>query len=141
MSLENNSVNENSLDSTQDKCDLNKLFDLCKRSAKLDGWVAKTGMSGYCKELSVEVKEILDALEKKDYENLKEELGDAFMDLFEACILAESEGFFSVKDVFQSAISKIERRRPYIYGDKKISPEDSVKHWLIAKEKEKKSKK
>ena len=116
---------------------LKRLFELCEKSVEFDGWVKKTGMVGYCKEIINESKEISEALENKDYDNLKEELGDVLMDLFEACLLAEHEGHFSTSDVFSSAISKIERRRPYLEKNKKVTPEESVEYWLIAKEKEK----
>ena len=119
------------------KSKISELLELCKKSAEFDGWVRKTGMKGYCKELKKETDEVINALESNDIDNLKEELGDVFMDLFEICILAEEESVFSFIDVLESAVMKIKRRRPYILENKKVSDKESVDYWYKAKDLEK----
>ncbi|MFP4118015.1 MAG: MazG nucleotide pyrophosphohydrolase domain-containing protein [Candidatus Woesearchaeota archaeon] len=116
------------------------LLEYCKKSIELDEWVRDNGFNGYCKEISKEAHEVNEAADKEDYANLREELGDVLMDLLMASLLAEEEGHFSSDDVISSALSKIERRRPYILEDRKVSKTESVNLWLDAKEKEKKNK-
>ena len=122
------------------KDSLAELYDISKLSVELDGWMTSNGYKKYCSEISKEAQEIIGALENEDTDNLKEELGDVFMDLMAACLLAEKEGKFSSKEVVEGAISKIRRRRPYLEKGQKVTEEESVKIWMEAKEKEKKRK-
>ena len=117
--------------------DIIKLLSLCGKSIELDEWVRDNGFRGYCDEISKESHEVSQAIDSDDMENLKEELGDVLMDLFMASLLAEDEGHFSADDVVASALKKIERRRPYLLENRKVSKEESVRLWMDAKRKEK----
>ncbi len=116
---------------------LSELYDICNKSIELDGWMKDTGFKNYCKEVSKEAEEVQKALDNEDMDNLKEELGDVLMDLMNACILAEKEGVFDSREVVESVVSKIRRRRPYLEEGRKVSKEESVRLWLEAKRKEK----
>ena len=61
-----------------------------------------------------ETYELLDALDREDYDSLEGELGDF---LFEAVFLAqicEEDGRFSIADSVQSIIAKLVRRHPHV---------------------------
>lgn len=62
-----------------------------------------------------ETYELLDALDREDYDDLKSELGDF---LFEAVFLAricEEEGRFSIADSLQAIADKLIRRHPHVF--------------------------
>ena len=46
-----------------------------------------------------EVYEVVDAIENRDFNNLKEELGDLLFQIIFYCNLADEKNFFSLNDV------------------------------------------
>ena len=115
---------------------------LIDKSTDRDPWVRDTNIEGYCYNIDLEVKELLEAMKAKDYEHVKEELGDVLMDWAHACKLAEEQGLFTLKDVLLSINEKMKRRRPYLLEAEKreISKEESVRIWKEVKKKEKEEK-
>ena len=88
-----------------------------------------------------EATEALEAIEKKDWNNLKEELGDTLFNILFLCQLAEEEGLFTVRDVLEYNHQKMVGRHPHVFGDVKAStPEEALAAFLKAKEEEKKKK-
>ena len=101
-------------------------------------WVKELTLDRQKKELESEVKEVIEAIDKKDYDNLKEELGDVLWDTLLLACLAEREGLFSVKEVLAELNEKIARRKPWLAEGKEVSLEEAKEHWFKAKEEEKK---
>ena len=68
-----------------------------------------------------EAYEAVDAIQKRDDVNLREELGDVMMQVVFHSLLAESEGHFTFKDVVNEECEKMIRRHPHIFagGDAK----------------------
>lgn len=92
------------------------------------------------KELLSEAQEVAEAIDKKDYENLREELGDLLFDLLSIALIAEENKLFGAKRMLDDAAGKLIRRHPHVFGDKKAStPEEAKLLWLEEKEKEKRS--
>src|SRR5918995_6934475 len=85
-----------------------------------------------------ETYELLDALDRDDYQALEHELGDF---LFEAVFLAqicEEEGRFSIADSIKSIADKLIRRHPHVFtpegrplaeADETITAEGMVQKW------------
>ena len=84
-----------------------------------------------------EAEEVIQAIENKDNENLKEELGDILHNWAHIVQLAEEQNLFKIKDVLNDAIGKINRIKPYLKTGEKISLKQARKIWLIEKKKEK----
>lgn len=86
-----------------------------------------------------ETYELLDALDRGDYDALQHELGDF---LFEAVFLAqicEEEGRFSIADSITSIADKLIRRHPHIFGDtNNLTPQEVKQQWEEIKAKERK---
>ena len=59
-----------------------------------------------------EVYEVIDAIDKDDMVNLKEELGDVLLQIVFHARLAEKEGFFTMQDVVDGINEKMIRRHP-----------------------------
>ncbi|MBL7100921.1 MAG: nucleotide pyrophosphohydrolase [Nanoarchaeota archaeon] len=85
-----------------------------------------------------EAKEVVEAVEKEDYKNLEEELGDLLHNILFISNIAEEKGLFTMKDVLESIKAKLIRRHPHVFGDEKaLTPEDSLRLWKKVKEAEK----
>lgn len=86
-----------------------------------------------------ETYELLDALDRHDYDALRHELGDF---LFEAVFLAQicaEEGRFTIADSIQSIADKLIRRHPHIFdpdGKASLTPKQVKQQWEEIKAKE-----
>lgn len=82
--------------------------------------------------------EVIEAIDKKDDENLCEELGDLLLQVVMHAQIASEEDRFTMDDVIQGVSEKMIRRHPHVFGDKKVSsPEESLKLWKEIKKSEK----
>ena len=87
-----------------------------------------------------ETHELLDAIEKGDTENLKEELGDLLFNIVFHARIAEEKGQFDFDDVAQGIADKMRRRHPHVFGelrDAQLSDEALAKLWRDVKQQEK----
>ena len=116
-----------------------ELIGLSRAATECDPWVRQAGMTGYCRELKGEVDEVLQAIENGDVENLKEELGDLFLDLSRLCALAEEKGHFNIEDILAGVVEKVKRRQPFLLENRRVSIEEALKYWNAAKAVEKAS--
>jgi XTP/dITP diphosphohydrolase len=66
-----------------------------------------------------ESKEVLDAFEKNDTENLKEELGDLLLQIVLQSKIAEENKLFSFDEVIDTLCEKLIRRHPYVFDEKR----------------------
>ena len=114
-----------------------ELIELSRAATECDPWVRQAGMTGYCRELKGEVDEVLQAIENGDVENLKEELGDLFLDLSRLCALAEEKGHFNIEDILAGVVEKVKRRQPFLLESRRVSVEEALKYWNAAKAVEK----
>ena len=64
-----------------------------------------------------EVYEVFDAIERRDFDHLAEELGDLLLQVLFYAEMAANEGFFSVSDVLEGLNRKLIRRHPHVFGD------------------------
>ena len=89
--------------------------------------------------LTNEAQEVVDAIDKQDYENLCEELGDVLLQVLLNSQIAKEKGLFTFEDVVQTLAEKLIRRHPHVFGDEKrpTTPEESLALWKKVKEKEK----
>jgi len=88
-----------------------------------------------------EAYEVADAIERGDYEDVCEELGDVLLQVvFQAQIAAE-EGRFDFDDVATVICEKLIRRHPHVFSDGPArTPEEIEKVWDAIKAEEKASK-
>ena len=124
---------------------MKKLFDdLVETFAILRGpngcpWDKKQTHESLIKNMREESEELVAAIEQKDVENMKEELGDVLLQVLLHAQIAKEEGFFTIDDVMQGLYDKLHRRHPHVFGDhaKAASPEEALAVWKEMKKKEK----
>lgn len=89
-----------------------------------------------------EVCELIDAIEKKDEENLKEELGDVLLQVVFHSEIARQEKRFDIYDVLERLNTKLVTRHPHVFASNTASnSEEALKSWSAAKDSEKKDSK
>lgn len=86
-----------------------------------------------------EAYELLDAIEKRDDEKIKEETGDLLMQVVFHALMKEETGAFNLTDVISVLCEKLIFRHTHIFGkDKASSASDALNVWDENKRKEKK---
>jgi len=64
-----------------------------------------------------EVYEVLDAIERNDVDDFREELGDLLLQVVFHSRMAEEQGQFGFGDVVEAITRKMIRRHPHVFGD------------------------
>jgi len=85
-----------------------------------------------------ELYEFIEAVEDKDIETMKEELGDLCLHIVFQVQIAKENGEFTMAEVLNSIIEKLIRRHPHVFSDVKVkSSNDVIVNWDNIKKKEK----
>ncbi|MDD5111603.1 MAG: MazG nucleotide pyrophosphohydrolase domain-containing protein [Candidatus Altiarchaeota archaeon] len=101
-------------------------------------WDRAQDMDDFLVHLKNESDEVLAAIKKKDYENLREELGDLLWNIIFISQLAKEKKKFDFAGVMDDIRKKIIRRHPHVFGNAKAStPEEVIKHYQRIKRQEK----
>ncbi len=64
-----------------------------------------------------EVYEVFDAIERRDFPHLAEELGDLLLQVLFYAEMAANEGHFTIADVLDHLNRKLVRRHPHVFGE------------------------
>lgn len=122
----------------------NDFKDLVETIAVLRGpngcpWDKKQTHETLIKCLQNESQELVDAINNKDDENMKEELGDVLLQVLMNSQIAAEAGKFTIDDVIQGLYDKLHRRHPHVFGDhaKAASAEEALEVWREMKKREK----
>ena len=101
-------------------------------------WDRKQTLESLAPNIIEEAKEVSDAVEAKDMDNLCEELGDLLMVILMKIEIAKEKDLFTCSDVLDGAIKKFTRRHPHVFGDVKVNTsEEALAVWKKVKEEEK----
>jgi len=89
-----------------------------------------------------EAYEVIEAIDSKDNERVKEELGDLLLQIIFISRIMEEESKFDISDVIIAITEKIIRRHPHIFGDARLNTaEEVLKNWARIKKQENEEKK
>jgi tetrapyrrole methylase family protein/MazG family protein len=85
-----------------------------------------------------ETYEVMDAIDRKDWRGLQEELGDLLLQPVFFAEMAAEQGLFTVGDSLDAINQKLVRRHPHVFGDAHAeTPEDVKVRWDEIKKQEK----
>ncbi len=85
-----------------------------------------------------EAYELMDAIESRDDEGLREELGDLLLQVVFHAQMAKERRRFDFEDVVQTLIDKLLARHPHVFGDSTArTAEQVLDQWHKLKDKEK----
>lgn len=74
-----------------------------------------------------EAYEVVEAIDHKNYNELKKELGDLLLHVVFHTQIAEELNHFNINDVIDSIKEKLIRRHPHVFGSAKVSNSTEVK--------------
>jgi MazG family protein len=88
-----------------------------------------------------ETYEVLDAIDRRAWHELAEELGDFILQAVFYAQMARERGLFGIEDSLDAINQKLVRRHPHVFGDETArNPDEVLRIWGEAKAKEKEAK-
>ncbi len=118
--------------------DLEKIMDKL-RSPEGCPWDREQTLESLKPMVVEETFEVLEAVDNKSIENLKEELGDLLLQIVFYSRIAKENNWFTLDDVIENISKKLIRRHPHVFGNERIlSSQKVLEQWEEIKSKEKK---
>jgi ATP diphosphatase len=85
-----------------------------------------------------ETYEVVDAIQNRDWPNLKEELGDLLFQVIFYSQMAKEQELFDFAEVVEAVNEKLTRRHPHVFSDTKFENDEQINaNWEAEKAKEK----
>ena len=86
-----------------------------------------------------EAYEVLEAIDNRDWDELRGELGDLLLQVLFYSQMAQEDGKFAIDDVLERLSDKLVRRHPHVFGDVTAETSaDVLRNWEAIKAEEKK---
>lgn len=105
-------------------------------------WDIKQSSESLVPNFIEELYEAVEAIEDKDSDSLKEELGDLMLHIVFQAQIAREEGKFDISEVLQGISDKLIRRHPHVFQELDLKDAEAVKiNWERIKKQEKKERK
>lgn len=87
-----------------------------------------------------EIYEVFDAIERRAWPELRDELGDLLLQVLFYAQMASEAGYFTLEDVAEGLSAKLIRRHPHIFGDVVATDASAVlRNWEQIKREEKRA--
>jgi tetrapyrrole methylase family protein/MazG family protein len=123
-----------------EKYDLSDFINIMERLTAEDGcpWDRVQTHDSLKKYLLEESYEVVEAIEKKDTQNLCEELGDVLLQVVFHSLIAKKQNEFTFDDVVTGVSKKMLLRHPHIFGEVEANTTKEVNdNWESIKKQEK----
>ena len=109
---------------------IDKLLDIMKRLRKECPWDAKQTHESLKPYLLEETYEVLETIDKQQWDKLASELGDILLQVVFHSQLGNEKGYFDFNDVVRLISEKLVERHPHVFGDKTVhSAEEVQNNW------------
>lgn len=109
-----------------------EFFDIIVRLRGPDGcpWDKEQTPESLRSALLEEAYETVDAIDRQDVADVREEIGDLYLVLTLIAYIYEQEASFSVSDVLRELSEKLIRRHPHVFGERNdLSSREVVDQW------------
>lgn len=104
-------------------------------------WDREQSIASMAPKILEEGQEVMEAVEKEDWENLEEELGDVLFNIVMISQIASEEGKFDIQTVLEKIAEKLISRHTWVFGtDKAATAEEALALWMKNKAIEKNNK-
>lgn len=102
-------------------------------------WDAQQTHQSLARYLLEETYETLDAMDRGDLADLREELGDLLLQIvFHARIAAETDSSFTLDAIAQGVVDKLVRRHPHVFEGQVVTSDSELEeNWAAIKAQEK----
>ncbi len=115
-----------------------ELLDIMRRLRKECTWDKEQTHDSIKANTLEEAYEVVEAIDDKQYSELKNELGDLLLHIVFHSVIAEDANSFQVDDVIDSIREKLIRRHPHVFGDVEVNNNDDItRNWETIKLSEK----
>ena len=105
----------------------NDFVEIVKRLRKECPWDREQTNDSIKSNTIEEAYEVVEAIDNKNYEELKKELGDLLLHVVFHTQIAQENDHFTIDDVIDSIQEKLIRRHPHVFGDVKVTNSNEVK--------------
>jgi len=105
----------------------NEFVEIVKRLRKECPWDREQTNDSIKSATIEEAYEVVEAIDKKDFVELKKELGDLLLHVVFHIVIAEDQNHFTIEDVIESIQEKLIRRHPHVFGTTEVSGSEEVK--------------
>ena len=119
-----------------------RLVELMQRLLAPDGcpWDREQSYESLRRYVLEEAAEVVDAIDRGDRDELRDELGDLLLQAVFLGELARREGVFGPDDVIKAIVDKLVRRHPHVFGDASVDASSEVlENWERIKAAERKA--
>jgi XTP/dITP diphosphohydrolase len=107
--------------------DFNKLIQIMDELRDNCPWDKKQTIHSLRQQTIEETYELADAITDKDWNGIKEELGDLLLHIIFYAKIGLEENKFTLQEVIDEICEKLIKRHPHIYGNVKVEDEEDVK--------------
>jgi XTP/dITP diphosphohydrolase len=107
--------------------DFNKLIQIMDELRDKCPWDKKQTIHSLRQQTIEETYELADAITDKDWNGIKEELGDLLLHIIFYAKIGLEENKFTLQEVIDEICEKLIKRHPHIYGNVKVEDEEDVK--------------
>ena len=108
------------------------------RSAEGCPWDREQDFDSIKRHTLEEVYEVFDAIERRSWLELRDELGDLLLQVLFYAQMAEEAEHFTLTDVAEALNRKLIRRHPHVFGEVDATDADAVlRNWELIKREEK----
>ena len=114
-----------------------ELYGIIKRLRSPDGcaWDREQTPESMRANLIEEAYEAVSAIDERDEDNLREEIGDIFLILIMIARMKEEKGEFTLQEALQDICDKLIRRHPHVFGgERKNDVSEILEQWDRIKE-------
>ena len=121
---------------------LGKVIAIMARLRAPDGcpWDREQTFDSIKRHTLEETYEVFDAIERRAWPDLKDELGDLLLQVLFYAQMASEAGYFTIHDVAENLRAKLIRRHPHVFGDAEAADSGAVvRNWEQIKHAEKKA--
>lgn len=123
-----------------DSANFEQLLSIMRRLRGPGGcpWDAEQTHESLTRYLLEETYEVIEAIDDKSPQHLKEELGDLLLQPVFHAAIAEESGDFTMRDIIDTLCEKLIRRHPHVFGDLDIKDSNAqIENWEKIKKEEK----
>lgn len=120
--------------------EFSRLLGIMRKLRSPDGcpWDREQTLKSLRRYVVEETYEVLDAIDRGDWEGLAEELGDLQLQIVFQAEIARGEGLFDIERVLRNINEKLVRRHPHVFESESLPTADDVtQRWEELKAQEK----
>ncbi len=112
----------------------NELMEIMRKLRKECSWDREQTHDSIKAATLEETHELIEAIDDKNYDEMKGELGDLLLHIVFHSVIGEEEKNFTIDDVIQGITEKLIRRHPHVFGDTIVnSNKDITRNWETIK--------